>query len=193
MKAIKVFFAGLGTAALLGIGGFLFVTLAMPLLFPGKGPSEVSVPAVAAPDVKRAPTELVNIRKPVKVFTTKTKTKLKLPDAVVKNPEAHVLSATQVPGSLRPQTITTVLDEKTGESRSFVKADPYPWLAIENRGEVRMAYGYRYSGLGQPVKAVGRLSFAYDALRVKALTIGPSGTVDTDGQAFIGVGVSYKW
>lgn len=189
---MKAFFYGLSTAAILGIGGFFFVTLAMPLLWPSK-PSEVSVPAMPAPEVKRAPTKRVQVKQPVKVFEDKTKFALKLPDAIVKNEDEHVLAATQVKGSTRPQTVTTVIDEKTGESQTFVKTDPYPWLALENRGEVRMSYGYRYSGLGQPVKAIGRLSFHYDAIRVKALTFGPSATIDTDGQAFVGVGVAYRW
>ncbi len=195
---MKHFFAGISTTVAIIGAGFLFVTFAMPILFPTK-PSEVSVPAAPAPEVKRAPTRRVAIKQPVKVFDDKTKKDLKLPEVVVKNEGEHVIAATQVKGSLRPQTITTVIDEKTGESQSFVKTDPYPWLAMENRGEIRMAYGYRYSPQSltmfspSTVKQVGRLSFTYDALRVKALTIGPSGSVDTDGQAFIGLGVSYRW
>lgn len=189
---MKAFFYGLSTAAILAIAGFFFVTLAMPLLWPSK-PSEVSVPATPAPEVKSAPTKRVELKRPVKVFTDKAKFNLKLPDAVVKNPDAHVIAATQVKGSDRPQTITTTIDEKTGESQTFVKSDPYPWLAFENRGEVRMSYGYRYSGLGQPVKRVGRLQFTYDAVRVKALTFGPTAQIDTDGQAYVGVGVAYRW
>ena len=195
---MKGFLAGLGTAALLAIGGFFFVTIGMPLLFPTK-PSEVSVPAKAAPEVKRAPTKRVAVKAPVKVFEDKTKKDLKLPPAVIDNPDEHVIAATQVKGSDRPQTVTTVIDEKTGESSSFVKTDPYPWLAFENRAEVRMSYGYRYtpqSGIlfnAAAVKPVGRLSFTYDALRVKALTLGTTAQIDTDGQAFVGVGAAYRW
>ena len=188
---MKAFFAGLSTAAVLGIAGFLFVSLVMPVLFPSK-PSEVSVPATPAPEVKKAPTKQVAIKKPVKVYDDKVKFKLKLPEPVVKSEDQHVLAATQVKGSDRPQTVTTVIDEKTGESQTFVKSDPYPWLALENKAEVRMSYGYRYDGSGS-VKTIGRLQFTYDALRVKALVLGPTAQIDTDGRAFVGVGVAYRW
>lgn len=187
---MKAFFAGVGMTA---IGCYLFVIFGMPLLFPGKGPSTVSVPATPAPEVKRAPTKRVSVKAPVKVFDDSTKPKLKLPAAVIDDPDEHVVAATQVKGSDRPQTITTTINEQTGESQSFVKTDPYPWLAFENRAEVRMAYGYRYSLKDHQVKPVGRLSFTYDALRVKALTLGTTAQIDTDGQAFVGVGVAYRW
>ena len=193
---VLTWIAGLSATALMVTGGFFLVTTIMPTLFPSK-PSEVSVPAMPAPEIKRAPTKAVTIKQPLKVFAGDTKFKLKLPAAVQKNEAEHVLAATQVKGSDRPQTITTVVNEETGQSQTFVKTDPYPWLAFENRAEVRMAYGYRYDfrgGLGvQAGKQVGRLSFTYDALRVKALTAGVVAQVDTDGQAFVGVGVGYRW
>ena len=111
-----------------------------------------------------------------------------------------MFSATQVPGgSERPMTVTTVIDEKTGESSSYVKADPYPWLAFNQRSEVRVAYGYRHDftrgALGEPtaVKRVGRLMYSHDFLQFKALNVGATVHVDTDGRAFAGVGMAYRW
>jgi hypothetical protein len=156
-----------------------------------KQPSPVSVPATPAPELKRAPTKLVTPKKPIKVFTGETSAKLKLPADVIANPAENVIAATQVRGSDRPQTVTTTLNTDTGESRSFVKQDPLPWLAIETHGEVRLSYGYKYNrGV---VDRVTRLGIGYDVLRVKALTAGVTGTVDSDGVVFAGVGVAYRF
>ncbi len=154
--------------------------------------TEMSVPATPAPETKRAPTKRVAIAKPVKVFGDGIKPKLKLPDAVAKNVDEHVIAATQVRGSLRPQTVTTVIDEKTGESQTYVKSDPYPWLAYEGRGEIRMSYGYRFDS-GVAPRQIVRLNFSYDLIRVKALTIGPTVQVDSDGRTFVGAGLAYRW
>lgn len=189
---MRAFFAGVGATALLVGGGFLFVTFAAPLLWPTK-PSEVSVPATPAPEVKRAATKWVQVKQPVKVFEDKTKFALKLPPAVVANQDEHVLAATQVKGSDRPQTVTTVIDEKTGESQTFVKSDPYPWLAIENKAEISMAYGYKFDIRTHQTRPVGRLAFTYEAIRVKALTAGVVAQADTDGSAFAGLRVAYRW
>lgn len=189
---MKAFLVGLSQFTILIGAGFAFAMFGMPLLFPTK-PSEVSVPATPAPEVKRAPTKRVTVKQPVKVFEDKTKFALKLPDAVVKDADAHVLAATQVKGSDRPQTVTTVIDEKTGESQTFVKTDPYPWLAFENKAEVSMAYGYKFDIRSHQTRPIGRLSFSYEALRVKALTGGVVAQVDTDGSAFAGLRVAYRW
>lgn len=160
---------------------------------PLKPAGQESVPAVVAPEAKKAPTKRVAIAKPVRVYDDSTKFKLRLPEAVARDSAQHVIAATQVRAELRPQTVTTVIDEATGESKSFVKEDPYPWLAAERRAEVRMSWGYRYTPATHDVRQVGRLAFTYDALRVKALTLGATVQVDTDGQAFAGVGVAYRW
>ena len=153
-----------------------------------------SINAHVATEVKEAPavrgveTAVVPVA-PVKVYGPKAKQKLKLPADV--KPTEHVIAATQVPESSRPQTVTTVLDEKTGESRSFVKVDPYPWFAIEPRGEARLAYGYKQDGWR--VRPVTRLAVQYDVVRVKAVTIGVSGTLDSDGDAFVGIGAAIRF
>ena len=102
------------------------------------------------------------------------------------------MPASRVPSSPRPQTVTTVIDTATGESQSFVKVDPYPWFAIEARGMAQLAVGYRFDRDGLPRQIV-RLGAGYDLVRVKALTIGAVGTVDSDGQTFIGAAVTYRW
>lgn len=141
-----------------------------------------------APAVKKAPRKKVTVKAPVDVYGGDSKAKLKLPDLA---PTEEVLTAAQVQPSLRPQTVTTTIDTDTGQTKTFVKADPYPWLAIETRGEARIAYGYKYSE--GTTRTVARLQAGYDVLRIKALTVGVTGTIDSDRDAFIGLGVSYRW
>lgn len=149
-----------------------------------------SVPAKIAPAVKKAPKKKVTVKAPVDVYTGPAAANLKLPPLA---PAEEVLTAAQVPGSLRPQTVTTTINTETGATQTFVKSDPYPWFAIEARGEIKAAYGYK-TGAGSHVPvAVGRLQLNYDVLRLKALTVGATGTLDSDRQAFAGIAISYKW
>lgn len=174
--------------ALIGLGlpglGFLAAVIVLSLNPPHK-PDTVAQPAT--PALRVSPTLTVPTA-PVKVYDHKVKKKLKLPPT--KETE-QVIAATRVQESPRPQTVTTVLDTATGETRSFVKAEPYPWFAVEPRGEVRLMVGAKLEGTR--VREAVRLGATYDVIRVKALTVGVSGTLDSDGDAFVGVGVSYRW
>jgi hypothetical protein len=152
-----------------------------------------SVPAVAAPAVRGAPKVKVVVKAPVTTLQGGSKADLKLPAAVIADEHKQVIDASQVRSSLRPQTVSTVIDTETGDVKTYVKTDPYPWLAIETRGEIGVAYGYKYSSTTHAPAQVGRLQFSYDAVRVKALTIGVTATLDTDRDAFAGVAIKYKW
>lgn len=152
-----------------------------------------SIIARVAPAVTRQPTAKVTIKAPVVAYQGKTKANLKLPDAVQKDEKEQVIAASEVKGDLHPQTVSTVVNTETGQVQTFVKTDPYPWLAIENRGSITMAYGLKYQSFDHASHAVGRLQVGYDVLRVKALTVGITGTLDTDRDAFVGVGISYRW
>ena len=152
-----------------------------------------SVIAKQAPAVAHEPIVEVPIKAPVKTFQGKSKERLKLPAAVQADPNQQVIAASQVKSELRPQTISTVVNTETGKVETFVKQDEYPWLAIENRGELRLAYGYKLDGPAHDVRRVVRLQLGYDVVRVKALTAGVTSTLDTDRQAFIGVGLTYRW
>ena len=68
-----------------------------------------------------------------------------------------------------------------------------PWLAIETRGEFGLVYGYKFKAGELGSRPVARLQLKYDVLRVKALTIGAVASVDSDRDAFVGIGLSYKW
>lgn len=164
-------------------GAWLFIAF----LAPARTADTVAQPAKPAPELKLTPTFTVPTA-PVKVYAPVAKKRLKLPET---KPAEQVIAATRVPSDTRPQTVTTVLDTETGESRSFVKTEPYPWIALEPRGEARLMAGYKLDGAR--VKQTVRLAVGFDAVRVKALTIGVSGSLDSDGDAFVGVGLSYRW
>jgi len=124
----------------------------------------------------------------LKVYAPAAKAKLNLPPELQQNQNAHVLAATTVKSDLHPQTIVTTIDEKTGESTTIVRRDPYPWIALDRSGEIRIDYGIK-RGLEQ----VARLTFRQEFLQVKAMHLGITATLDSDGQGFAGVGVGYRW
>lgn len=195
-------FAGIAVLAVGVLGGGY---IAYDILSKPKPVGSDSVIAVEAPAVRKAPTKKVVIKAPVRAFQGDTKANLKLPPLVQADANKEVIAASQVKSDLRPQTVSTVVDKETGDVQTFVKTDPYPWLAVETRGDIRLSYGYKYRAgvplmagqsaiiTGGSLNTVGRLQLTYDALRIKAFTVGIVATVDTDRDAFAGVGLSYKW
>ncbi len=152
-----------------------------------------SVLAEVSPVVKRAPVVPVKIKAPVKTYQGKTKANLKLPASIQADDNQQVIAASRVPADLRPQTVSTVVNTETGQVQTFTKTEPYPWFAVETRGEIRVAYGYKYSAATHAAAPVVRLQAGYDVVRIKALTAGVLATLDNDGDAFVGVGVAYRW
>lgn len=152
-----------------------------------------SVPAVVAPAVKKAPVVKRIIKEPVKVYAGESKANLKLPASMIADDRQQVIAASQVRAELRPQTVSTVVNTETGAVESFVKQDPYPWLAVEARGEVKLAYGYKHNANTGASGPVVRLQVGYDVVRIKALTVGVLATVDSDRDAFAGVALTYRW
>lgn len=149
--------------------------------------------AKVAPAVERQPTSTAIIKVPVKTYVGKTKANLKLPAAVQSDDKQQVIGASQVSSNLRPQTVSTVVNTETGEVQTYVKTDPYPWFAVETRGELKLAYGYKYNHVMHDSAPVGRLQFGYDVVRIKTFTVGVTATADSDSTAFAGVGLTYRW
>lgn len=177
----------LAVAVLVIVGGSIYDRLNT------KPVGGASTPAVEAPAVRNAPRVPVSIKAPVVTLQGDSKARLKLPEAVIADKNEQVIAASQVKGDLHPQTVSTVIDTETGKVTSFTKIDPYPWFAVETRGNVGVAYGYKFRSLLPEAHAVTRLQLGYDVVRVKALTVGVTATVDTDRDAFVGVGVKYQW
>lgn len=198
MKAILQWLAGCSLIALI-VAGAWFMGLGS-LLFHKSEPVHVSVPAKEAKEVKGKPKITVAAPKGVRVYQPEAKLKLNLPPTVVANKDEQVISTARVDNTTRPHTVTTTINTETGEATSFVRADPYPWVALESRGELGVSGGYKYryrqgviASFGRPVVPIMRLDVRQDFLQLKALHVGVMGTVDTDGDAYVGVRVSYKW
>lgn len=161
--------------------------------FADRPAGSVSTIARIAPAVAKQPTVLATIQAPVKTFRGNSKKNAQLPAAVIADDNTQVIAASQTPASLRPTTTTTTANLTTGEITTYTKTDPYPWLAWEPRGEIKLAHGFKYNHVMHNSAQVSRLQLSYDMVRVKALTVGVTGTVDSDSTAFAGVAISYKW
>lgn len=151
-------------------------------------PTPIRAPVAATPAPALKSVDQVTITPPVvKVYAPKAKTKLKLPAAMQADAAVHVLAASQVRADERPHTLYTLIDERTGETQTYDRAEPLPWLAAETRGEVGIGYGLRD---GAPM---GRLSLRQNLLQVKSVRLGAQANLDQDGQWFVGLGAWYRW
>jgi hypothetical protein len=83
--------------------------------------------------------------------------------------------------------MTTVFDDHSGQSTILVKRDPYPWIAAEQTGEVRVSYGFR------GMQKMARITATEDFISIKGINLGVVGSLDMDGQHFLGAGISYRW
>jgi hypothetical protein len=166
------------------IAGAIMWYLATPV----KQPDGIYIPAKIDPavaDVKKVEVACTKLE----VYAPEAKQKLGLPVAEQADTNIDVLAATKVdPNDPHPKTIVSTVDIKTGKVDTEVKEDPYPWLVAENHSEVRADFGYKSSGI-----KVVRLSLTEEVLQVKAFHIGGNVAVDTDGTAFLGVGIGYKF
>lgn len=155
-------------------------------------PAPVGTPAVAqsAPQLAHVATE--SIKPPsVAVYAPAAKKNLSLPAVVQSDRHQHVLASSRLAADRHPQTVTTTIDDTTGQTTTYVTREPLPWIAAEQTGEVRIDYGYKFEGL-RAVR-IARLSVREDLLQVKALDAGVRASLDSDGQVFVGVGVGWQW
>lgn len=153
---------------------------------PDPAPPGIHLPATAAPELKREETVPVAVAS-VQVYKPAVKKKLKLPPAVQADPEQHVVASTRTPNDERPHTVTTLVNTATGEFTSYDRAEPLPWLAVSSKTQIGAYYGLR--GREQII----RLQAQQELLQVKAVRLGATATLDSDGQAFVGVGAWARW
>ena len=177
----------LGIVAVSLAGGYAFWWYTRPPV-----DTTVAVIAKPAPVIAKVKKRVIK-PKQVVVYAEEAKAKLKLPATVIANPDQHVTGATTVQPSERRITVTSVLDTTTGETTTYSKPEPYPWVSVESRGEARLDYGYKLSRGELVPKPVGRLSVTQSVVQIKALHLGVNVAIDTDGSMFAGVGLSYRW
>jgi hypothetical protein len=152
-----------------------------------------AVVATASPIVKDEPVAQVEIKTPVKVFKNshKIKQKAKLPESVIQNENAHVLTAISIDKDKFDKTVTTVLDTDTGITTSYVKNEPLPWLSLNLHGDVGL-----YGGIKNGTTAV-RLQANQGIIDIKDIHIKATGSIDQNlnGKTdyFVGIGAAYNW
>jgi len=153
-----------------------------------KTPPSASIPLSPAMEVRNEDKTTLTNAAPAKVYSAKVKAKFTLPDAVQSDPAQHVSAVGKLDTMDRPYTVTAVYDEDTGESSVYARADTLPWVSATQRGQVGLHYGIK-NGL----RPVTRISVSQSFLSIKALQLGGAGTLDSDGQWFVGVGINYRW
>lgn len=154
---------------------------------PDPMPPGIHLPANPAPELMREETVPVLVAEPIQVYRPAVKAKLKLPPAVQADAKQHVVASTRTPADERPHTVTTTLDTSTGEFTSHDRADPLPWLAVNTKTEIGLFYGLKGG------EQVIRLQGQQDLLQIKAVRVGATATLDSDGEAFVGVGAWARW
>lgn len=156
-------------------------------------PAPVSVPVIATPSkaVSSVGTETVTM--PVKVYKPEAKKRLNLPKSLQMDSAKHVAASSTIKPDDHPHTVSTIIDDKTGEVTTYDTREPLPWLAVDNHGEAGMAYGIRDG------QATVRLEVRQNLLDVKAVKLGVQASVDQPlagsiaPSYFVGVGLSYRW
>lgn len=187
-----------GSATLIVLGVVLVLVLigafAWIIYRPAPAPTvDVAVKTDPAPAVAKIEKVVTPVPKGVRTYKPVAKTKLKLPAPVIADDKQQVVAATTVKDTGRPQTVTAVINSDTGQVETYVKQEPLPWIDFRQRGQARFAVGYKWDPRTRVPQRVGRLMVEHDFVQVKALSAGLVATIDTDGETFVGAGVSYRW
>lgn len=150
-------------------------------------PPGIHMPATPSPELRREETIPVQATAPVQVYKPATKKKLKLPKAVVEDATQHVIASTRTANDERQHTITTTLNTSTGAFTSYDRVEPLPWLAVNTKSQVGIYYGLKRG------EQITRLEGRQELLQIKAVHIGATATLDSDGETFVGVGAWARW
>lgn len=169
------------------LAGLIALWLLWTAMTPSRPPAGQWVDARPSQVLAAVPKETIQ-PKALKVYTKPAKAKLKLPDPIQQDDNQYVLASSTLKHDYHPQTATTVINSETGEVTTITRREVYPWFALQQTGEIRLDYGIK-NGL----EKVGRLTLREDLLQIKGINLGATATVDTDGAAFVGAGVGFKW
>lgn len=109
-----------------------------------RAPVGAALPAAKAPEVVHE----VKTDTPIQSGTVKTypkavKSKLNLSAQVQADDTKQVIDASRLPADDHPQTFTTIIDTKTGETETFRQRDPQPLFAFDTTGEAGLYFGLR--------------------------------------------------
>jgi hypothetical protein len=173
-----------------GFVGFLIgiaLTCAVTAMWQWRAAVIPAEPGAPSRETANQPIEEINLSAPLKVYSNAVKRKLGLPPVVASADQARVLASTTTAGNDRPQTVTAVLDTKSGTTQLFVRKEPLPWFSLQRHGELALAYGYQGS------RPVTQLEGSYDLIQIKRLRLGLTGRVEQGGRAFAGMRAAIEW
>ncbi|MDP3088884.1 MAG: hypothetical protein Q8M99_11945 [Methylotenera sp.] len=131
----------------------------------------------------------------VRVYESRAKNTLKLPEAIKQDEAKQVLESTRVDADDHDQTITTILDTETGDTQTLVRREPLPWIAWRDDGSAGLYAGIKN---GTPT---ARLELKQSLFSVKAIRFGAVAAMDqplgysvtASPDYFVGVGAEYRW
>ena len=127
---------------------------------------------------------------PIKVYKPAAKKKLNLPATIQADEDKHVVASTTTPNDERQHTVTTVIDKNTGESVTYDRVEPLPWIGVATKSEVGA-----YVGLKNGEAAI-RVEGKQEVLQIKSVRIGLIGSVDVTQSgvdSFVGIGAWARW
>lgn len=145
-----------------------------------------SLPSIIAQPSKEI-TKYITVTKPcpgINVYPDKVEKTLGLPESVRKSPTADVVASANIPSDDRSHTVTAVYDSKTMSVNLFDRRNSLPWFTIERRYSMGLWYGADSVGKSPTWQIRGDMELA----RIKSLSLGISGSLNTNGHSFVGVG-----
>lgn len=181
--------------ALLACAGLALLIMLWVSMLPGLAPVGAATPAAPDPALRHETQTDTPVQSgTVKTYAPEVKRKLPLPPQVQADDNKQVLGASRLPADDHPQTVTTVIDTKTGATETYVARDPLPWLAVDTSGDAGIYYGLRNGAKAFRVEA--RQGF----IAIKAVHIGiiagfdqPIGAMQNAPDTFIGMGAWAHW
>lgn len=132
---------------------------------------------------------LVSPKKVLKVYPQSVKKRVLLPKEALSNAHIQLTDSSVIKGTEQDTQVNQTVDITTGETQTYVSELPAPWFRVENRGAASLDYGIKRDAKTPVV----RLNVRQDVLQLKAIHIGVSGSVYSDGDYFVGVGGEYRW
>lgn len=190
--------------SIIGFAGLLFMAIILFLIIKwfqqdvAKVVAPVGVHVIATPakQVATIPKHQAIVKSgAVRVYESRAKIELKLPEAIKQDDAKEVLESTRVNADDHDQTITTVLNTETGDTETLVRREPLPWLAYRNDGSAGLYTGIKN---GTPT---ARLELKQSIFSVKSIRLGAVATLDQplgysardSPDYFVGVGAEYRW
>lgn len=145
---------------IIGIAGLIFLALTLFLIMQWfkqdvtkpVAPVGIHIIATPAKQVAAIPKHQAVVKSgTVRVYESRAKIELKLPEAIKQDDAKQVLESTRVSSDDHDQTITTVLNTETGDTETLVRREPLPWLAWDTHGGIALGAGIKD---GQPTTSL---------------------------------------